>query len=213
MKPPSILIQALAALAGTVLLATPVRADDPQPPTREELREQLKNLTPAEREARLKELRARHGEPAPNVVPGPGPGGPPPEQREAIRRRFAEQFQNLPPEEREAKMRELREQFERMSPEERAARLREFQGKAGERGSVVPGNPRTMREQLPGVSPEQREARLREFRVQMEARYKDLKAKEAAGTLSPEERGQLQRLEQFRQAGDPFPPRRPGGNP
>jgi hypothetical protein len=73
-------------------------------PSREEIREQLKNLTPEEREAKIKELREKHGD---------GAAGRDPEKfREEMKERAKElglnyeELQKLPPEERRMKMRE-----------------------------------------------------------------------------------------------------------
>lgn len=103
-------------------------------PTREEIREQLKNLTPEEREAKLKELREKFGKSA--------------DSDEARKRR--EEFQKLTPEEREAKMKEFRakqgqrpggggelakqrEELKNVPPEERAAKLKELREKMEKR--------------------------------------------------------------------------------
>ncbi len=59
-------------MAGLMAMTAPqwVQAEDAKPeerPNREELREKLKNLTPEERQAKLKELREKHPEGAANL--------------------------------------------------------------------------------------------------------------------------------------------------
>ena len=98
-------------------------ADDPAPPpglpTREELREKLKGLTPEERQAKLKELREKSG------FNGPLAGEM--QKKRAELQKFRESIKDLPPAERETKMREWREKnlpllnaASNMSPEDRA---------------------------------------------------------------------------------------------
>ena len=90
----------LAGVTATTLCA----ADDPAPPpgrpSREELREKLKGLTPAERQARLRDLREKAGT---------GALGEDAQKRLAEFQKFRESVRNLPPAEREAKIREWRE--------------------------------------------------------------------------------------------------------
>lgn len=146
-----------------ILVSSDLQADDSQSVTQVELREQLKGLTPEEREQKLKELRRQAGVAA---VTGEGRGGyQPPEQAAAMSRRLAEQFQNLPPEQREAKMREMREQFEGLTPEDRAAKLRELQGGMAKGRTPAMGRSPAGLQNLP---PDQREARMREQREQFE---------------------------------------------
>ena len=105
-------------------------ADDPAPPpgrpTREQIRESVRNLTPEERTARLKAIRDSGGLGAPAA--------------DALLKRRAEweklrkETEGLPPEQREAKRREWREKnaagrpaLARMTAEERAERRKLFQ--------------------------------------------------------------------------------------
>jgi len=106
---------------GTALQA----ADESNPPaaaptapkqTREELREQLKNLPPSEREAKLKEFREKYNQTSP--------------LRDQLEQR-REELKNLSPEEREAKVREWRQQastnapaVRTLTPSDREARLK-----------------------------------------------------------------------------------------
>jgi translation initiation factor 3 subunit A len=97
-------------------------ADDTPPaktPNREELREQLKNLSPEEREAKIKELR---------------------EKRRAEMEKTREELKKLPPEERAAKIKELREkraaerpELKNLTPEEREAKRKEMKARMEQR--------------------------------------------------------------------------------
>jgi len=100
--PVTLLIVTLAA--GTTLRAMAADNADPAPPpgrpSREEMREQLKGLTPAERQAKLRELREKAGGP---------PLGEEAQKRMVDFRKFRESVRDLPPPEREMKIREYRE--------------------------------------------------------------------------------------------------------
>lgn len=97
--------------------------EDPAPPANrpkpEDLRGRFRNLSPEEREARLKELRSRFNPGATN-------------RTEVERRR--EEWRKLPPAEREARIKELRERnlsrtsplFNRLTPAEREAKRGEI---------------------------------------------------------------------------------------
>ena len=106
--------------------------EDPAPPpgspTREQLRDRVKNLSPAEREVRIREFREKQAK-------GGGPVAR--EQFEQRRKDFAKlrsEIKDLPPEQREARLREFREQggllnqphFNVLTPEQRTAKVREF---------------------------------------------------------------------------------------
>ncbi|MFM1769902.1 MAG: hypothetical protein RJA22_2431 [Verrucomicrobiota bacterium] len=79
---------------------------DPAPPagwpTREQLREQLKDLTPEQRQAKLKEMRERLGPPG-------GLSGPLFEKRRAEFEKFRQELQSLPPAERAARLQAWRQ--------------------------------------------------------------------------------------------------------
>jgi len=105
-------------------------ADEPAPPpgrpTREQIRESIKNLTPEERAARLKALREKGGlgAPAADAIL----------KRRAEVEKFREEIKDLPPEQREARILEWREKnalgrpaSATMSAEEREARRKLFQ--------------------------------------------------------------------------------------
>lgn len=109
--------------------------EDPAPPpgtpTREQLRERVKNLTPEEREAKFREFREKQAK-------GGGPLAR--EQFEQRRRDFEklrEEIKDLPPEQRQARLREFREkggllnqpQFNVLTPEQRVAKVKEFHGR------------------------------------------------------------------------------------
>jgi hypothetical protein len=106
-------IQLACLMVGLMTLGTgSLRAQDdkkPEHPSREEAREKLKNMTPEQRQAAMKEWREKH----PNA-PGPGgPGGPGGEK-------FREQIQET------GKQLGLnREEMEKLSPEDRRAKFRE----------------------------------------------------------------------------------------
>src|SRR5262245_53832506 len=96
---------AVSLAAGFAAVAPALRADDdpqpPQPPriNREELREQLKNLTPEQRQAKIREFRERQlGTNRVNI-----------EKRRQEFQKLQEELKNLPPEERQKKMREWRQ--------------------------------------------------------------------------------------------------------
>ena len=61
----------IAFVAGAALLSAPVfsRAEDKPSarPSKEEMREQLKNMSPEERAAKMKELRGKYGRPPRNL--------------------------------------------------------------------------------------------------------------------------------------------------
>lgn len=105
----------LCLLAGLVAFSSAeLRAEDakPQPrPSREEMREKFKNMTPEEREAKIKEWKEKN----PNASQGGRPGGgqfDPEKAREEMKETAKqlglnpEELKNLPPEERRAKVRE-----------------------------------------------------------------------------------------------------------
>ena len=114
----------VALLGGTCLLAQPVPpAEQPtNRPSREQLRQELRQLTPEERQARIREIRERMG-----------PAGP--WREEAERRR--EEWKDLPPEERRAKMlewrnkrmNEQRDQQAVVNPEERDLHRQQIRGR------------------------------------------------------------------------------------
>ncbi len=88
-------------MTGLVAFSAPafLRADEPQKPNREELREKLKDLTPEEREAKMKEFREKHPEAAAKRR----------EEMEKMGKALGlnrEEMEKLPPEERRAKYKE-----------------------------------------------------------------------------------------------------------
>ena len=101
MKTQIILAFSLAVLGA---VAVGARAQEepkpPQPPVnREHLREQLKNLTPEQRQAKLREMRERQlGTNRVEI-----------EKRREAFQKLQEELKGLPPEERQARMREWRE--------------------------------------------------------------------------------------------------------
>ncbi len=115
-------------------------ADEPAPPpgrpTREEIRESIKNLTPEERTARLKALREKGGlgAPAADALL----------KRRAEVQKLRDEIKDLPPEQREARIREWRETnalgrpaLATMSAEEREARRKVFQKRIEEQMATL----------------------------------------------------------------------------
>jgi len=97
-------------------------------PSREELREQVKKLTPEERQGRFREFRERQTQ-----LPG-GIGREAFEKRRQERDALLDEIKKLPPAERQAKIREFRERggltrpgLSTLQPEERDAKRKEFQ--------------------------------------------------------------------------------------
>lgn len=119
-------------LVTTLLLSGPTvalrAADDPTPPpgrpTREELREKFKDLTPEQRQKKLAELRDKAG--------FNGPVSEEIKKRRAEFETFRESIQNLPLPEREMKLREWREKHAplrppgSLTPEEREKKRGEY---------------------------------------------------------------------------------------
>ena len=128
----------LSTLASLLVSLSPfgaAGADDLPPPvapagrpTREELRERVKNLTPEERQARLREFREKQAQ-------APGAAGRETfEQRRREREALLNEVKDLPPAERQAKIKEFRERVgllrpgaSTLKPEEREIKRKEFQ--------------------------------------------------------------------------------------
>ena len=120
----------LLALGSTIALSLAALAEeDPTPPpgkpTREELRERVKNLTPEKREAMIREFRERQGLSATNR--------PAFDERRRNFEKLRQEMKDLPPEERQAKLQEFREkggvnrtEFNGLSPEQRNAKRKEL---------------------------------------------------------------------------------------
>src|SRR6185295_13810591 len=101
----------------------------------EELKEQLKGLSPAERQAKVRELREKYGL---------GPVGEEGQKRLAEFRKLKESMKDLPPAERQAKIREWREKNGGslpgtgvLSPEEREKYRKQFSKRVGEQLEVL----------------------------------------------------------------------------
>ena len=120
------------AISGLALGTAGVRADDepkpPQPPpfNRDALREQLKNLTPEQRQARIRELRERQmGTNRVDI-----------EKRRQEFQKLQEELKGLPPEERQKRMREWRQKqglarpaFRTIDPDQAKAKRQELKGR------------------------------------------------------------------------------------
>lgn len=177
-------------------------ADEPAPPPRlqvpPELREQLRNLPPEEREAKLKEWR---------------------EKRRAEMEKHREELKNLSPEERAAKLKELREkrpgglpnreefekrreEFRNLSPEERQKKIRELQEQR-----------RAERPEFKGISTEEREIKRKEMQARLAKQLAELRKKKTNGAITDAEQRRLEHMEvlskRFEQDGPgarPVPP-------
>jgi hypothetical protein len=163
-----------AAVSGLLVLGSlPCRSaeedTDPAPPpgtpTREQLRERVKNLSPEEREARIREFREKQAK-----------GGSPLareqfEQRRKDFEKFREEIKDLPPEQREARLREFREksgplnqpQFNVLTPEQRAAKVKEFHTRVEKEISSLENDIRKRKER--GESAAEDERRLQRMKV------------------------------------------------
>ena len=120
------LVFALLFSVTAPVLTTLAAEEDPAPPTNrpnpEALRGRFRNLSPEDREARLRELRMRLGAAGTN--------------RSEIEKR-REEWRKLPPAEREARVREFRERnlgnrsphFNRLTPAERETKRTEIKGR------------------------------------------------------------------------------------
>lgn len=112
----------LSVSAASTLIAAEEPAKPADKPAGEEVRKKIENLTPAEREAKIRELRERRG-----------PAGSTRQEWE----KFREEIKDLSPELRSAKMKEwrekhalsgpsAREELRNATPEQRAARMKEW---------------------------------------------------------------------------------------
>lgn len=79
---------------------------------------------------------------------------------------------------------QLRERLRHLPPDQRRARLQELRQRRAQG-----------RQQAQQLTPEQRRQRLDQLRQRAEARLAELRAKQQAGTLTPQETEQLRRLE------------------
>lgn len=102
---------------------------------------------------------------------------------------------------------ELREKLKKMTPEERQAALKEWREKHPEAAAKI-RDERKARQASQDLTPEQREARMKERRAAAEARVADLNKKKAAGTITPQETQQLERMEKALKDGPRVPPRK-----
>lgn len=146
-------------------------------------REERGNLTPEERAAMMKEMREQHRQP---VI--------------------------------SAEMQQRREELSRLSPEQRRIKVEEWRKQGTNAGpvkaSVAPPSLGLSRERRQNLATEERPGRVEawrksgtnavpvqtvdpaERRAAVQERLKDLRAKKAAGQLSPDETRRLERLEQ-----------------
>ena len=143
--------------------------EDPAPPpgtpTREQLRERVKHLTPEEREARMREFREKQAR-------GGGPVAR--EQFEQRRKDFAklrDEIKDLPPAQREARLREFREKggllnqphFNVLTPEQRAAKVKEFHARVDKEIASLEGDIQKRKDK--GESAAEDERRLQRMKL------------------------------------------------
>jgi len=169
-------------------------ADDPAPPpgrpSREELREKFKGLTPEERQSKMRELREKGGL--------TGPLGEQMKKKQAELAKYRDSIKDLPPAEREAKLRQWRETngplrsvIQSMTPEEREAKRKELSERMDQ-------HLKTLKARKADGSITEEESRRLERMEQMRKRIK-------SGGKAP-----------FRGSDEPFrlpPPRPPGDKP
>ncbi len=143
--------------------------EDPAPPpgtaTREQLRERVKNLTPVEREAKIREFREKQAK-------GGGPVAR--EQFEQRRKDFEklrEEIKDFPPEQRQVRLREFREkggllnqpQFNVLTPEQRVAKVKEFHSRVDKEISSLESD--IQKRKAKGESADEDERRLQRMRL------------------------------------------------
>ena len=143
--------------------------EDPAPPpgtaTREQLRERVKNLTPAEREARIREFREKQAK-------GGGPVAREHfEQRRKDFEKLRDEIKDLPPEQRQARLREFREkggllnqpQFNVLTPEQRVAKVKEFHSRVDKEISSLESD--IQKRKVKGESADEDERRLQRMKL------------------------------------------------
>lgn len=179
MKTALFLPLALCAVAFTVGRLHAADPKDPAPPSdrpsREALREQFKNLTPEQRQERLKEMRERF----PGITGG-----------------------DL--EKRRAEFEKLRTELKDLPPAERAARIQAWRQTNGFTNGLS-------RPLAPGLSPEESTAKRAQFRERIDAELTRLKARQADGSITPEETRRLERMSEWNKRLESIPPARGPG--
>jgi hypothetical protein len=111
------------ALSGVGVLGAADEPKPPQPrPSREELRAKFKNLTPEERQTKLREARERQA----------GTNRIDLDQRRREFQKFQDEVKNLPPAERQAKIKEWRQKHRLLQPDFRTLDPGQARAKRGE---------------------------------------------------------------------------------
>ena len=169
MRQPILLCAAMSGLLVCGCLPCISAEEDPAPPpgtpTREQLRDRVKNLTPAEREAKIRDFREKQAK-------GGGPVAR--EQFEQRRKDFEklrEEIKDLPPEQRQARLREFREkggllnqpQFNVLTPEQRVAKVKEFHARVDKEISSLESD--IQNRKAKGESAEEDERRLQRMKL------------------------------------------------
>jgi hypothetical protein len=169
------------AVSGLALGTPSLRADDepkpPQPPpiNREELREQLKSMTPEQRQARIRELRDRQmGTNRVDI-----------EKRRQEFQKLQEELKGLPPEERQKKMREWRQKqglaqpgFRTIDTDQAKAKRQELKGRVEQQLAEL------RKKKTDGTITEQESKRLERMEV-MSKRLEQEAAGPDPGALPP----------------------------
>lgn len=130
-------------------------------PSRAEVRSLLKELSPGDREARIRGLRAEYGSGGQANGAGRDGSGAMNQQARERMARIQREMQNLPPEEREARMSEMRRRFgEGMPgrPEERSEEIDLSRLSPAQRVEFL-----KLRRKLGELPAEERESKMREF--------------------------------------------------
>jgi hypothetical protein len=168
----------LSALSPCIVLSADDEPKPPQPrPSREELREKFKNLTPEERQAKLRESRERQA----------GTNRVDLEKRRQEFQKFQDEVKNLPPAERQAKIKEWRQKQGLAQPDFRTLNPGQAKAKRGELKKRVEQQLGELRKKKSdGTITEQESKRLE----RMELMTKRLdegegSAQQDAGTLPP----------------------------
>jgi hypothetical protein len=179
----------LFLVAGCICASIPGRAaDEPAKPL--QTPEQVKKLSPEERQARMEDLRARH--------------------LEAFEK-MREELKNLSPEERQKRLREFREQhgtpvrpeiekrreeFKNLPPEQREAKMKELRERMAERRKAM--------------TDDERKLKRNEVKARLDNQLGTLKTKKKEGTITSQEAKRLERLQtierRFKQAQQQPPP-------
>jgi ribosomal protein L29 len=85
----------------------------------------------------------------------------------------------------------MREEWKKLSPEERESRVKEWR-----KTNATFRTEGEKRRELRHMSPEERAAKRKEIKGRLEKRIAELRARQAAGALTPQDKRELERREQ-----------------